>query len=439
MHREQFLSEKWRPYPPAGSGWRDVADFVANPAPDLMVGGRIGPKSGSEIWSLNSGGAEIRIRFRPKTEWLAPQDNETSFHPDLLRPNDLVCVRLGGRPGTMGEVHEADAVLLLAPALESEPETNAFSIERSRQWARFLGDVRGFFESRGFIEAQTPTLVPSPGTEPFLDPFRTSWRFGSSSRELFLPTSPEFHLKKMLARGWTRIFEIKSCFRNEELSEHHQPEFSMLEWYRAYADLDAIAGDVEALLIHLARKNGGGDPPVLKHVTMADLFADAFDGFRLHPRTTREELAGLAAQAGIAISASDSWDDVFFRLFLERLEPALGKNGPVLVGGYPPSQAALARIDERGWADRFEVYWKGLELANAFHELNHPLENERRFAKDAEGKRVLGKEPVPEDKALLKSMRFGMPPSGGIALGLDRLFMVLYGVDSIAETRAFPL
>jgi lysyl-tRNA synthetase class 2 len=212
----------------------------------------------------------------------------------------------------------------------------------------------------------------------------------------------------------------------------------MLEWYRAYSNLDAIADDVDQLLQSIAQQFELQVLP-LKRTTIAQLFADAFPGFTLTPSTTRDELAKLASTHKIAVGPDDSFDDVFFRLFLEKIESKLGHEGPLLVSHYPPSQAALSRIGAHGFAERFEVYWNGLELANAFHELNDPLENEKRFAQDAAAKASLGKPPVPRDENLVRALKKGMPPSGGIALGVDRLFMALFGISEIAETRAFPL
>lgn len=240
----------------------------------------------------------------------------------------------------------------------------------------------------------------------------------------------------MLVAGWTRIYEIKSCFRNGEVGLHHQPEFFMLEWYRAYANLDNIAADVENLLMTLTCAVGI-DLPGLRRTSMRALFQDAF-GFELAPETTREQLSDCARRFNVRIEGDDTWDEIFFRLFLEKIEPGLGHEGPVLVFGYPPSQAALARIGRDGFADRFELYWKGVEIANAFHELNDPEVNRARFENDVARKIELTGAGVPVDEELLQALDYGLPPSGGIALGLDRLFMALYAIGDIAKARAFP-
>lgn len=439
MTREEFLSNHWRRYPAAQASWVDAAQDLTGAA---GVCGRLARGEG-DIWSLEAAGVGFEIVFADKCDWFDPQLNssgeEAEFSPDLLAAGDLVCVRLEQQPGL--SVRAVSACLLLAPARGDFRLRSEFDFAGSRRWGQFLTEVREFFRARDFVEARTPTLVPSPGTEPFLDPFSSVWEFGSERRTAYLPTSPEFHLKKMLVAGWTRVFECKTCFRNGEIGPHHQPEFLMLEWYRAYAPLAAIAEDVEGLLGWLAERLGPElthGPPKLVRTTMSEVFATAFSGFRLRPDTTRDELVSLADREGVRVDATDSWDEVFFRLFLERIEGRLGQEAPTLLHGFPPSQAALSRIGPDGFADRFEIYWRGFEIANAFHELNDPEENERRFRADAEKKAALEKAPVPSDAELIRALYRGLPPSGGIALGLDRLFMALYGVEELQNTRAFP-
>lgn len=332
------------------------------------------------------------------------------------------------------------------PAWRNRPRDQGFQLrwssENAKRWAEFVSATRAYFDSREFQEARTPTLVPSPGTEPFLDPFRTTTVFGSRHRGMFLPTSPEFHLKKLLVGGFTRIYELKDCFRNDEGGGHHQPEFLMLEWYRAYANLEAIAVDVDDLIQTLASVLGAPldapVPPRLTHTTIRELFETYLD-FDLRPETPKEALLDLAAAHAVPVDSSDGWDDVYFRIFLSCIEPEMAKSPNLwLVRDYPPSQAALARIGPSGWADRFEIYWRGLEIANAFHELNDPEANVARFEKDRRERVRLGKDPVPADEELIRALYEGMPPSGGIALGMDRLYMAMFGVERIENTRAFP-
>lgn len=441
--RQKFLEIYWERYPAAQPGWLDVSEFSSINDTGAIVCGRLRQKTG-ESWCLSSGGKEIEILLNKEAQWMPLSGREVdqgvpAVHLVLIE-NDLVVVKLLKNDTGAWTASEC---ALLAPALTSKPARPVIEVARSQEWMEFLDVVRSFFRERGFIEVLTPTLVPSPGTEPFLDAFETDVIFDGNRRgKFYLPTSPEFHLKKMLSAGWTKIFEIKTCFRNGEAGAHHQLEFQMLEWYRAYSTLDAIADDVEGLIQALGNRfrhfRDGVGSLTLERTTVSELFSRAFPGFLLKPETSREELAALAENEGVRILASDTWDEIFFRLFLEKIEPGLGAKTPVLVRDYPPSQAALSRIGKNGFADRFEIYWRGLEIANAFHELNDPDENIERFNQDTETKKKIGKPTFPVDEELVDSLRFGMPPSGGIALGLDRLFMALFQIDSIEETRAFP-
>ena len=333
-----------------------------------------------------------------------------------------------------------DDVRLLAPCLDRDfKQSGLFDQARSKQWQIFLERIRDFLKSRDFTEVRTPTLVVSPGLEPFLDPFKTEFKIGKDRHDFYLPTSPEFHLKKMLSLGWRKIFEFKECFRNGELSEHHQPEFLMLEWYRAYSGFDNLIQDVKEFFVFLQERFIHKKVFEKVHVTtMARLFED-HAGFELKPDSTREELLDVCSKSGIDTVASDGFDDLFARIVIEKIEPALAPGDPVIVRGYPPSQAALARIGADGWADRFEVYWRGFELANAFHELNDPREQRRRFQENATDKKRLGKEEVPVDLEFLAGLEHGMPPSAGIALGVERLFLAFIGERNLGAARAFPM
>ncbi len=436
MTRKVWLETDWDRYPSAETGWMDVATFLQDlEEANLVVAGRLSKTAGK--FEIESGGARLEFELNHDLKWLKTSSQRAMQkrpEKELFATGDLIAVRLDRATG----VFEAAEILLLTPAFGTADSNLSFHVARSKAWADYLQAIREFFGEHGFIDVQTPTLVPSPGTEPFLEPFATAWTLGSKTQNLYLPTSPEFHLKQLLSRGWSRIFELKTCFRNGELGAHHQPEFLMLEWYRAYANLEAIAGDVETLLQTLSLKFSREVPRLLR-TTVSDLFARHYSGFELTPQTSALDLRELATLNDVEWSLSDSFDDLFFRLFLEKIEPTLGMNGPLLVSDYPPSQAALSRIGAHGFAERFEIYWRGLEIANAFHELNDPAENEKRFAGDALKKYELGQVPVPRDENLMRALKTGMPPSGGIALGVDRLFMALFGLETIAQTRAFPL
>lgn len=306
-------------------------------------------------------------------------------------------------------------------------------------WARFLQETREFFIQAGLIEMTTPTLVRNPGMEPELEPFAVLVKVGSKKQTLFLPTSPELHLKQLLVAGFTDIFEIKTVFRNEELTQVHEPEFQMLEWYRAYADLEMIKSDLGLYIAHLRTKVFGLEPAQqpLAEYSVATLF-ERFTNFRLTPQTTLEQLRVCATEFKLSPSTDLGWNDLFHLIWVSTVEPQLPQETFLMVD-YPPSQAALARLNSRGWADRFELYMAGVEIANAFHELNDPQEQRRRFERDQKKRLAYKRTPLEIDENFMAALEHGLPPSGGIALGLDRLFMVLSGLSTLAATRAFSL
>ncbi len=304
---------------------------------------------------------------------------------------------------------------------------------RAHAWADFLTRVRNFFESHSFLEMTTPSLAPSPGTEPFLDPLSVVIESDGLNLEKYLITSPEFHLKKALAAGLPRIFEIAKCYRNREGGPHHRVEFHMLEWYRSFASLHEISQDVVNLIGFLSPETR------MRFTTMPELFKRQID-IELSPAMSRDELNHAAAFRGVRTTSDDSFNDIFHRIFLERIEPHLSEissDEPLLISDYPPSMAALARIGSNGYADRFEVYWRGLEICNAFHELNDPVENRRRFESDNAEREYSGRKRVPLDEELLLCFDLGLPPAGGIALGLERLFMVIHDLSEISKVRPF--
>ncbi len=360
------------------------------------------------------------VQITPRTRLLPAQS--------IVQGTDILSILL---PGDLISVGDSEIHLLAPQTQEFSLQLRAPTRERLQQFSDFLSQVRSFFQKRGFLEVQTPGLVIGPGTEPYLDVFQSEFRQGKKAQKLYLPTSPELHLKKLLAMDRGPLFEIKNCFRNGEQSPVHEPEFQMLEWYRPFSNLEAIAEDVQAMLQTLS-----GQPKLsLKKQTMSGLFQQKLH-FKLTPQTTLEELQSLAK--ALDISASGSIDDVFNQIFVERIEPELLSEEPILLHHYPPYLAAYSRLTESGWADRFEIYWKGMELANAFHEINDPKLQRQRMLADLEKKRKIGKDPVPLDEEFLQALSSGMPPSGGIALGLERLFMCLHGIENIQQLKAFP-
>lgn len=344
---------------------------------------------------------------------------------EFLQVGDIVAVVSGSE------------FLLLAPQQKVLPE-RVFSPEVYKNWNRCLSLIRDFFSQQDFLEIHTPALVPCPGTEPTLEVFSTELQIGSKKRKLFLPTSPELHLKKTLALGGDKIFELALCFRNGEITQRHQPEFTMLEWYRAYNNLSAIKEDVVKLINFLAQNFAKPTPRQVLSYSVADLFKK-YCSFELTPHTTAEQLKDLANRLQVDVHSAESIDDLFFLIFMEKIESQLDGEDLIFVEKYPPYQAALARLTEDGWGDRFEVYWQGYELANAFHELNHPAIQRLRSEQDLDKKRQMHKEEIGLDQEFFDCLEAGMPPSGGIALGVERLFMCLFGIAEISELKLFPL
>ena len=321
-----------------------------------------------------------------------------------------------------------------------------------------LGAVRAFFAAADFVEVETPCLQASPGLEPHLRAFATRLvdPFGDADRTLYLHTSPEFAMKKLLVAGMPRIWQLARTFRNGERSPTHHPEFALLEWYRAEPDLGALMDDTEALVRQTAAAAKVGmlrhgdfvcDPfapwkrlsvaDAFRHHTGIDILATAPDP--LAPSTAL--LAAEAARIGLSVSASDRWDDIFFKIFLERIEPRLGHGVPTILHSYPLSMAALARPspDDPRVAERFEVYAAGLELANGFGELTDANEQRRRFEADMTLKEQIYGERYPLDEDFLAALAAGMPESAGIALGFDRLVMLLAGADTIDAVLWAPV
>jgi lysyl-tRNA synthetase class 2 len=297
--------------------------------------------------------------------------------------------------------------------------------------------IRAFFDAQDFLETRTPVRVPCPGLEPHIKPFELTARG-------FLHTSPEFAMKRLLVGGLERIYQIATVFRDEPRAPTHLAEFAMLEWYRAYADEHAIMADTEELVAGLAAELIGPGQEVGIDFTPPWPRLSVRGLFQQHvgvDPVPGADLRAACARAGVATAPDDDWDDLYFRLWLERIEPRLPADRPVFVTRYPASQAALAVVDHDAdgtpWARRFEVYAGGVELANAFYELTDPVLQRRRFVDDlALRARVHGDSypTVPLDEEFLRALEEGLPPSAGIALGVDRLVMLLGGEKDIAYT-----
>ena len=300
-------------------------------------------------------------------------------------------------------------------------------LERLRLRAQGRRAVRDYFDQRAFLEVETPSAVPSPGLDLHLDAFEVS----GTRAPRWLITSPEYQMKRLLVGGAPRIYQLARCWRRGELGSHHQPEFTMLEWYRTFAGSEAVMRDTEELVAHVARAllqgstviPGRGAPIDVAPPWRRMRVAEAFETF-----------------AGVTMNSVLPDEERFFRILVEAIEPRLGSEAPVFLTHWPASMASLARIhpDDPSVCDRFEAYVAGIELCNGFGELTDPVEQRQRLAADQETRRREGKPVYPIDERFLGALEEGMPPSGGNALGFDRLMMLVSGAETIGDVIAFP-
>lgn len=293
--------------------------------------------------------------------------------------------------------------------------------------AAVMRAIRAFFDQRDFVEVDTPAMVPSPGLDVHLDAFEVI----TDGPRRWLSTSPEYQMKRLVAGGLPRVYQTCKCFRRGELGSHHEPEFTMLEWYRAHAGSTEVMADTEQLVAHVARTLNDG-----KHLLR---FGDrTIDVSPPWERLTVEQAFDRYAGESVWDVLPD--EDRFFRLLVERVEPAIGRQRPVFLVAWPATMASLARIDASNprVADRFEAYAAGLELCNGFGELTDPAEQRARLERDQATRRRLGKPVYPIDERFLAALEEGLPPCGGNALGVDRLVMLVLGEQNMADVIAVP-
>lgn len=315
--------------------------------------------------------------------------------------------------------------------------------------------IRAWFEGQGFVEVDVGCLQVSPGNETHLHAFATELIGTDLTRTpLYLHTSPEFAMKKLLAAGEEKIFTFAPAFRNRERGALHVPEFTMLEWYRTERPYETLWDDCAEILriaAEVTQRNAwewrGRICDVTKrydHVSLDRAFAQ-FAGVALHETysadgTDRAALAERAVAAGIRIGAGDSWSDIFSRVLVERIEPGLGSPRPAILHAYPVHEAALAARDRElpRLARRFELYVAGVELANGFGELTDAVEQRRRLEQQMAARQRIYGECYPLDEDFLAALAH-MPPAAGCALGFDRLVMLATGAGQIDQVLWTPL
>ncbi|BAU49941.1 lysyl-tRNA synthetase [Sulfurifustis variabilis] len=314
------------------------------------------------------------------------------------------------------------------------------SLARLKLRAELLARIRTFFSTRGVLEVETPILSRHAATDPHLNTIGTvPAAEGAGTRALYLHTSPEFAMKRLLASGSGSIYQLCHVFRAGERGRWHNPEFTLLEWYRPEFDHHALMQEVadlvsEVLVGHLVLG-------AVEKLTYREAF-EAHTGIDPH-RATAAQLATAAAERGIVVEGRgieevDAWRDL---LLTHLVEPHLGLGRLTFLYDYPASQAALARIraGDPAVASRFELYLHGIELANGFHELGDLGEQRARFERDNAERKRLGLPVMPVDELLLAALAHGLPSCAGVALGVDRLVMLAAGSRSLEDVIAFPI
>jgi lysyl-tRNA synthetase class 2 len=300
------------------------------------------------------------------------------------------------------------------------------SIEALRLRAAILGRIRKFFESRGVLEVETPVLGRATVTDPHIHSIRAG--------EAYLQTSPEYAMKRLLASGSGPIFQICKAFRADESGSRHNPEFTLLEWYRPGFDHHRLMDEVDALLQEVVGAAGAErvsyEALFQRHVGTNPHAADACELAR----------AAESLSVSVAEAATLTREDWLNLLMAHVIEPKLGSSAPVFVYDYPADLAALAKIraGEPPVAERFEVYFRGTELANGYHELTDAREQRERFRRDIETRRALGSDDVEPDERLLAALESGIPASAGVALGVDRLVLIAASAPSLRDVLSFP-
>jgi lysyl-tRNA synthetase class 2 len=302
-----------------------------------------------------------------------------------------------------------------------------------------LGHIRQFFAQTGVLEVETPVCSQFAVTDPAIESFNTRYTGPEAVQglDLYLHTSPEFPMKRLLAAGSGPIYQICKVFRDGELGKRHNPEFSLLEWYRPGLDYHQLMDEVASLINTLSEQ-----PLQVEKLTYAEVFEGQLG---LNPHTAGvDQLRQCAIEQGVTgaetlpIEGRDAWLDL---LLSHLIEPRLGQAGMTFLYDYPASQAALARVREDRYpvAERFELYMNGIEVANGFEELTDAEQQRQRFREDKRRRLASQQKEVPMDEALLQALGSGIPACSGVALGLDRLLMVLTDTLDICQVITFDL
>lgn len=303
--------------------------------------------------------------------------------------------------------------------------------------AAILAEIRRFFADRGVLEVETPAMSQATVTDLHLVPFQT--RFVGpgvpDGLTLYMMTSPEYHMKRLLAAGSGPIYQLCRSFRNEEAGRYHNPEFTMLEWYRPHFDMYRLMNEVDDLLQQVldcsSAETLSYQQAFQRHLAIDPLSAE---------KAQLREAAAKLDLSNIADTEEDR-DTLLQLLFTVGVEPYIGQDKPAFVYHFPASQAALAEIstEDHRVAERFEVYFKGIELANGFRELTDGNEQRQRFEQENRKRVARGLTAQPIDNNLLDALQKGMPECAGVAVGVDRLVMLALGAEKLSDVIAFPV
>lgn len=311
------------------------------------------------------------------------------------------------------------------------------SIENLKKRAKIIQQIRNFFYQRDVYEVETPVLSQAGVSDVHLASFSTEFLGPGFAQglALYLQTSPEYAMKRLLAAGSGAIFQLTKAFRNEESGQHHNPEFTMLEWYRPGFDAEQLMAEIDELMQLILGTEKA------QYISYQNVFIEVLGCDPLN--ATVAELKVQASKHGFADIAEveNDKDTLLQLLFCMCIEPKIGQQTPCFVYQFPASQAALARLNKSNplVAERFELYYRNMELANGFYELTDPTEQAARFASDNQKRAAMGLAQIPTDNNLIEALAHGLPDCAGVALGVDRLVMLALDVAHINQVIAFPI
>ena len=463
---ERLRAEGVDPFPHAYEGVRPIAAVLdshshleagAETDSRYRLAGRLAARRGhGRAAFLDLVDRSGRIQLHAREDLMGAEAFERLVSFDL---GDLIGVDGTAFRSRRGELSlRVDAFALLAKSLRAPPEKfhgledvelryrrrelDLMANEEARELfmlrSRVIASVRRWLDSRGFLEVETPVLQPLYGGA-LARPFVT--HHNALDRDLYLRIATELYLKRLIVGGLERVYELGKDFRNEGLSTKHNPEFTMLEWYEAYADYTVIAAELEELVSSVADEVGYAGPvdftPPWRRVTLREAILEA-TGIDVLAARERADLLRAASERGIQLDADEPWPRLVDGLLSKHVEPRLLE--PTFVVDYPVelSPFAKAHRSEPGLVERFECFAGGMEFANAFTELNDPDEQRARFEDQRRQTAEGDQEAQPYDEDYVRALEQGMPPTGGIGVGIDRLVMLLSGRSSIREVVLFP-